>query len=111
MKIAFTTTGNGWDSEMDPRFGRAKYFVILDEDSGKLESIDNSSVSEHAHGAGPMTAQLIIEKNVNILITGNGAGGNAARVLEAAGIRSFIGATNMTAKEAYEAYKEGKLQN
>jgi len=111
MKLAFTTKGNGWDAEIDPRFGRAEFLFIYNEESNESVNIDNSSVSEHAHGAGPMTAQLLIDNNVNVLITGNGAGGNAARVLEAAGIRSFTGAADRTAKEAYEAYKQGELQD
>jgi len=109
MKIAFTTKGKGWDSEIDPRFGRTEFIFIYDEETGNAESIDNSSVSEHAHGAGPMTAQVITEKNVNILITGNGPGGNAERVISAAGIRTIAGAGGMTAKQAYDAYKDGKL--
>lgn len=110
MKIAFTTKGNGWDSEIDPRFGRTEFILIYDEDTGKTENIDNSGVSEHAHGAGPMTAQIITKKNVNILITGNGPGGNAERVITAAGIKTLAGAGGMTAKQAYDAYKEGKLK-
>jgi predicted Fe-Mo cluster-binding NifX family protein len=110
MKIAFTTKGKGWDSEIDPRFGRTEFIFIFDEETQNTESIDNSSVSEHAHGAGPMTAQIITERNVNILITGNGPGGNADRVISAAGIKTVVGAGGMTAKQAYEAYKEGKLK-
>ncbi len=110
MKLAFTTKGKGWDAEIDPRFGRAEFLFIYDEENNESVNIDNSSVSEHAHGAGPMTAQLLINNNVNVLITGNGAGGNAARVLDAAGIRSFSGADDMTVKEAYEAFKKGGLQ-
>lgn len=110
MKIAFTTKGKGWDSEIDPRFGRTEFIVVFDEETGDIENIDNSSVSEHAHGAGPMTAQIITERNVQILITGNGPGGNAERVISAAGIKTVIGAGNMTAKQAYDAFKEGKLK-
>ena len=109
MKIAFTTKGKGWDSEIDPRFGRTEFIFIFDEDNGETESIDNSGVSEHAHGAGPMTAQIITEKNVQVLITGNGPGGNAERVISSAGIKTFAGAGGMTAKQAYDAYKDGKL--
>lgn len=110
MKIAFTTKGKGWDSEIDPRFGRTEFILVFDEETGEIENIDNSSVSEHAHGAGPMTAQIITERNVQILITGNGPGGNAERVISAAGIKTVIGAGNMTAKQAYDAFKEGKLK-
>ncbi len=109
MKIAFTTKGEGWDAVIDPRFGRTECIFIFDEETGNTESIDNSRVSEHAHGAGPMTAQLIVEKDVKILITGNGPGGNAERVISAAGIKTFTGAGEMTVKQAYEAYKESKL--
>lgn len=109
MKIAFTSTGNSWDSKIDPRFGRAEFIFIYDEDSKKNEVVDNSGVSEHVHGAGPMTAQIITERKVDIIITGNGPGGNAARVIESAGITVFTGAADMTVKEAYDAYKNNKL--
>lgn len=110
MKVAFTTKGKGWDSEIDPRFGRTEFIFIFDEETGEIENIDNSSVSEHAHGAGPMTAQIITERNVKILITGNGPGGNAERVISAAGIKTVTGAGGMTAKQAFDAYKEGKIK-
>jgi len=109
MKIAFTSTGNSWDSKIDPRFGRAEFIFIYDEDSKKNEVVDNSGVSEHAHGAGPMTAQIVTERKVDIIITGNGPGGNAARVIESAGIKVFTGAADLTVKEAYDAYKKGGL--
>ena len=109
MKIALTSTGNSWDSKIDPRFGRAEFIFIYDEDSKKNEVVDNSGVSEHAHGAGPMTAQIVTEKKVDIIITGNGPGGNAARVIESSGIKVFTGAGDMTVKEAYDAYKKGNL--
>ncbi len=109
MKIAFTTKGKGWDAEIDPRFGRTEYIFVYDEESGNIEDIDNSGVSEHAHGAGPMTAQIITEKNIDILITGNGPGGNAERVISAAGIKTIAGAGGMTVKQAYDAYKIKKL--
>ncbi len=109
MKIALTSTGNSWDSKIDPRFGRAEFIFIYDEDSKKNEVVDNSGVSEHAHGAGPMTAQIVTERKVDIIITGNGPGGNAARVIESSGIKVFTGAGEMTVKEAYDAYKKGNL--
>ena len=110
MKIAFTTKGGDWDSKMDPRFGRTEFFFIYDEEKNTTESYDNRSIADTAHGAGPQTAQVLIDRDVEVLITGNGAGGNAARVLEVAGIKSFTGAGEMTVKEAYDAYKNNKLK-
>ncbi|MCD4683678.1 MAG: NifB/NifX family molybdenum-iron cluster-binding protein, partial [Bacteroidales bacterium] len=82
MKIAFTTKGTEWDSAMDPRFGRTEYFLIYDEEKEELIHIDNRDSANDAHGAGPKTAQKLFKFNPNVLITGNGPGGNAAAVLE-----------------------------
>ena len=110
MKIAFTTKGTDWDSKMDPRFGRTEFIVIYDEEKDELSNFDNRSIEDEAHGAGPKTAQKLFELAPNVLITGNGPGGNAATVLEKAGIDLFIGAGEMTIKEAFEAYKKNGLK-
>ncbi len=44
------------------------------------------------------------------MITGNGPGGNAATVLEKAGMKIYIGAGEMNVKEAFDAYKKGTLK-
>ena len=110
MKIAFTTKGTAWDSPMDPRFGRTDFFLVYDEEKDELIHADNRAIENEAHGAGPKTAQKLFELKANVLITGNGPGGNAAAVLEKAGLKIFIGAGGMTAKEAYNAYQNGKLK-
>ena len=110
MKIAFTTKGEDWDSMMDPRFGRTEFFMVYDDKTEELSTYDNRAIENEAHGAGPKTAQAIFELSPDILITGNGPGGNAATVLEKAGIEIYIGAGQMSVKEAYEAYKNNKLE-
>ena len=110
MKIAFTTKGKDWDSMMDPRFGRTEFFLIYNEENEELSIYDNRAIENEAHGAGPKTAQELFELNPDILITGNGPGGNAATVLEKAGVKIYIGAGQMTVKEALEAYKNNKLE-
>ena len=110
MKIAFTTKGTTWDSAMDPRFGRTEYFLIYDDEKDDLTHFDNRDSANDAHGAGPKTAQKLFEFNPGVLITGNGPGGNAGTVLEKAGIKVFVGAGEMTVKEAFEAYKNKTLK-
>ena len=110
MKIAFTAKGTTWDSMMDPRFGRTEFFLVYDDEIDELTQFDNRDVEGVAHGAGPQTAQKLFELNPGLLITGNGPGGNAATVLGRAGIKIYIGAGEMTVKEAYEAYKNGELK-
>lgn len=109
MKIAFTTKGKNWDSAMDPRFGRTEFILLYDEEKDELTAVDNSEIDNVAHGAGPQTAQKLFDLHPDVLITGNGPGGNAARALQQANMKIFIGAGNMTVKEAYEFYKDGKL--
>ena len=110
MKIAFTTKGTEWDSVMDPRFGRTEYFLIYDDEKDELSNYDNRDSANDAHGAGPKTAQKLFELKPDILITGNGPGGNAATVLQKTGVKIFIGAGDMTVKEAYEAFKSNSLK-
>ncbi len=109
MKIVFTAKGTDWDSPMDPRFGRTEYFFIYDEDTDTVESYDNRAIENEAHGAGPKTAQKLAEYKADVLITGNGPGGNAAAVLQQMGIKIVTGAGDLSVKEAYEAFKDGKL--
>jgi len=109
MKIAFTTKGIYWDSVMDSRFGRTEYILIYDDETKELTNFDNRAISNEAHGAGPRTAQKLFELGPKILITGNGPGGNAASVIEKLEIKVFIGAGEMSVKEAYEKYKNDEL--
>jgi len=109
MKIAFTSKGTQWDSEMDPRFGRTAFFVIYDEEKDELTHYDNSANGNEAHGAGPKAAQALFELGVKVLVTGNGPGGNAAVVVNKAGIEVLVGAGEMTVKQAYDAYKNNGL--
>ena len=109
MKIAFTAAGKDWDAMIDPRFGRTEYIVLFDEATDKLTVIDNSSVKNEAHGAGTATAKKIFELNPDVLITGNGPGDNAAKALEQMDIKIFVGAQDLTLKQALEKYRKGKL--
>ena len=109
MRIAFTSKGTGWDSRIDPRFGRTDYFIVYDESTKDFSFVDNRDIADEAHGAGPKTAQRFFDLKADILITGNGPGGNASVVLEKAGTEIYIGAGTMTVNEAYNAYIEDKL--
>jgi predicted Fe-Mo cluster-binding NifX family protein len=109
MKIVFTSTGDKWDSLIDPRFGRAEYLVLYDEESDSLSATDNSAVKNEAHGAGTATAQKMYDLRPDILITGNGPGGNAAAALKNLKMKIYVNAHDLTLRKAYEKYREGKL--
>ena len=63
MKIAVSATGPGLDAQVDPRFGRCQYFVVIDPDNMEFESIENSS-ARASGGAGISVAQTIAGKGV-----------------------------------------------
>jgi predicted Fe-Mo cluster-binding NifX family protein len=109
MKIAFTSTGTGWDAKIDPRFGRTDFILVYDEEKDELTSLDNRQVMQAAHGAGPQTAQKIFELAPQVLITGNGPGGNAEAILKQMQLQVFTSAGNLTLREAYMAYKNNHL--
>ena len=110
MKIVFTTKGNDLNSQIDDRFGRSEKFLMLDEESGDIKVIENNTESME-HGAGLQAVKKIIDLGVDVVITGNGAGQKVLDVLKMSDIKFYIGANGMTLKEAYEAYKNGKLES
>ncbi|MBN1338924.1 MAG: NifB/NifX family molybdenum-iron cluster-binding protein [Bacteroidales bacterium] len=109
MKIAFTSKGTGWDSMIDPRFGRSEFLLVYDEESDVLSDYDNRDIASVTHGAGPKAASMLFDAKAEILITGNGPGGNAASVLEKSGMQIYTGADGMTIREAYKAFKDSQL--
>jgi len=108
MNIAITSTDSGIESQIDPRFGRCRFFLIIDPDTMDCQAIPNDSASASG-GAGIQAAQTISSRNVSVLITGN-VGPNAFETLSAAGIEIFTGASG-TVREALDQYKSGNLQS
>lgn len=107
MKIAITSKGMDLDSEVDPRFGRAAYVIIVDTETLAFEVIDNSENANSFKGAGIQAAASISEKKAEVLLTGF-CGPNAFKTLEAAGIKVANDATG-SVKDAIQAFKDGKL--
>ncbi len=110
MKIAFTSQGESWDSPIDPRFGRTRWFFVFDEETETYESYDNAAAEQEAHGAGPLTARRLADWGAQVLVTGNGPGGNAAAVVKALGVKVYVGAGELTVREALAAYRDGTLK-
>ena len=103
MNICITSKGPGKTDPMEERFGRSPYFLIFDEDTGEWKSMENPFTGG-AGGVGPRAAQVLIDNNVKILITGN-VGGNALNALNAAGIKIIYINDPATVEEAYEKAK------
>jgi len=107
VRIAISATGPTLDAEVDPRFGRCQYFVIVDPETMEFEALENSSAMA-AGGAGISTGQMIAGKGVEVVLTGN-CGPNAYQVLSAAGLRVITGVFGKV-KDAIQSYKSGQFQ-
>jgi len=101
-KICITARGNNLQAEIDPHFGRAAFFLIINPESTTFEAIENPSVHQ-AHGAGIQSAQFLLDKGVSILITGQ-VGPNAQRVFESGGIKVITGESG-PAEQALARFK------
>ena len=108
MKIAVTSQGKELSSQVDARFGRAKYFIVVDTDSGEFTAHDNSQNLNAAQGAGIQASQKVIDLGAEGVITGN-VGPKAFATLEAGNVKVYVGAAG-TAAEALEDFKAGELQ-
>jgi predicted Fe-Mo cluster-binding NifX family protein len=108
MKICVTSTGNSLDAQIDPRFGRCSYFVIVDSETMQFEAVPNLAAGASG-GAGIQAAQAVANKGVKLLITGN-VGPKAFQALAAAGIEIATGSFGAV-REAVEKYKRGELSN
>lgn len=108
MKIAVTSTGNELISQMDPRFGRAKYFVIVDPQTLEYEVKENKQNLNLPQGAGIQAAKIVADHKADVLISGN-CGPKAFRVLSAAGIKVVTGAKGRVI-DAVMQYNSGELK-
>ena len=107
MKIAISSMGKDLDSQIDPRFGRCQYFILVDPETLAFEAVGNEGLMASG-GAGVQAAQLIAQRGATVLITGN-LGPNAASALSASGIKVYL-VPGGTVKEVTEAYKSGTLK-
>ena len=107
MKIAISSLGRDLDSQIDPRFGRAAYILIVDTVSNGVEVLDNSENINAFKGAGIQAAAMLSKKGAEVLLTGY-CGPNAYKTLQAAGIK-VVNDVSGKVKDAVDALIEGKL--
>jgi predicted Fe-Mo cluster-binding NifX family protein len=93
---------------MDPRFGRCQYFLFIDLETMAFEAVENPNIGA-AGGAGIQSAQLVANKGVEALITGQ-VGPNAFTTLQAAGIEILTGASGKV-REVFEKYQKGQISS
>ena len=108
MKVAVTSQGPDLTSEVDPRFGRAKFFVVVDTATGESTTHDNAENLNAVQGAGIQAAQNIVSLRVEAVVTGN-VGPKAFTTLQAGSVKTYIGAAG-SVSDAVEQLKAGQLE-
>lgn len=108
MKIGVTAQGPERTSDVDTRFGRAKWIVLVDTDTGESQGHDNEVNLSLSQGAGIQTGQNVADLGVEAVITGN-VGPNAHKTLAAGKVRIFL-VSGGTVEQAVAAFKQGQLQ-
>ena len=108
-KIAVTSEGPSMQDMVDPRFGRAGGFVVVDPETMQHEYVDNGSSQAMAHGAGIQAAQNVADSGAHVVLTGY-VGPKAFDALKAVGVKVIQNMDNMSVEQAVQRYKSGDVQ-
>lgn len=108
MKIAFSSMGTDLDSEIDPRFGRAGRFIIVDDSGERFTVLNNGQNAQAAQGAGIQAAAAVADAGARVVITGH-CGPKAFRTLAAAGVSVIVGVEG-TIRSALKRFQDGQLE-
>lgn len=109
MMVAITALGQEMSSQVDPRFGRAQWLIVVDSDRDDFQVHDNMVNLNIAQGAGIQTAKRVIELGAEAVVTGN-VGPKAFTTLSAAKVDIFLTQAS-TVAEALKALKRGELKS
>lgn len=108
MKLAISATGDNLNVNVDRQFGRCTWLLFIDTESLEYEVVENKSANA-ASGAGTACAQLVLEREVDAVISGQ-IGPNAYEVLKKAGVKIFIVQKDISVKGAIDKYNNDELK-
>ncbi|MFA4902188.1 MAG: NifB/NifX family molybdenum-iron cluster-binding protein [Desulfobaccales bacterium] len=107
--VAVTSEGPSLDDQIDPRFGRAAGFVVVNLETMHTQYIDNGQSQLMAQGAGIKAAELIARAGVSCLLTGY-VGPKAFKALTAAGIKVGQNLEGLTVGQAVQRFNDGQVE-
>jgi predicted Fe-Mo cluster-binding NifX family protein len=106
MKVAISSNGNNLESTIDERFGRCRYFIIVETNDMTFDVFDNANADLTA-SAGIQSASFVASTGAEAVITGN-CGPKAMQVFDATNIRIFLDQHGVI-KDVVEKFKKGEL--
>ena len=105
-KIAVSSQGSGLDDRVDPRFGRAAGFVIVDPQTMEFTYLDNLAARDMGSGAGIQAAETVARSGARVILTGH-VGPKAQQALSAADIQVVEGLGDLTVREVVTRFRNG----
>jgi predicted Fe-Mo cluster-binding NifX family protein len=106
-KIAISASDQSLEAQVEPRFGRAPYFLLVNPETMEFEAVANRQNLQAAQGAGIQAAALVARHRPAALLTGF-CGPKAYQTLTAADIPVFLGVTG-SVRQAVQQYRAGRL--
>jgi len=109
MKIAISSTGKELTDNVSEVFARCPYFIIAEIESKKIQKVETieNKIANQLGQAGISAAQLIAEKDIEVVITKN-VGPRALDVLNQFNIGIYIG--DGTIEKVLQEFIDGKLK-
>lgn len=108
MKVAITSSAKTLADPIDMHFGRAKFFILADTETGKAVAHDNAQNLHAAQGAGIQSAETVARLGAAAVITGS-VGPKAYRALREAGIQIALVEAVCPGTEALRRFKDNEL--
>jgi predicted Fe-Mo cluster-binding NifX family protein len=108
MNVVVTAQGTSLDSPVDSRFARAKYFLLVNTDTGEHSAHDNSQIADAPQGAGIQAGQAVARLGAQAVLTGH-VGPKAFATLQAAGVAVYPGAEG-TVQQTLDRFAAGQMQ-
>ena len=108
-KIAVSCEAPDLDATVDPRFGRAAGFVVIEPDTMTFTYLDNGGSQVMAQGAGIQAAERVVAAGVQTVLTGY-VGPKAFQALTAAGVRVGQNLKDLTVRQALQKYQQGEVE-
>ena len=109
MKVAVASMGNNLDVDVSHIFGRSDDFIIVDLENGEIKDINViENPAKNQTGAGSTAAQIIVDHEVKVLISGK-LGPVAFHILKNAGIKIYK-ATSGSVEKNLKRFKDSKLE-
>ena len=107
--VAISASGKDLDACVEPRFGRTRFFILVDPATQEWELVDNLANLSSLEDVGIMTAQNLTQRgSVETVLTGN-CGPKAFKELQEAGVKVFLNAGG-TVRYVLHKFSLGELE-